>query len=80
MKPVETLSLVDLSQRLANELCQLSASLFMTYGEQGDVFRISDDEIQDSFLWGVHEKSVHLKEMAELLASRLFCSGEVHHE
>lgn len=71
MNHVETPSVADLSQQLANELCQLSAVLFMTYGESGEAFRMSSDEMQDFYLWGAYDKAEHLRTLAERLASRL---------
>lgn len=72
-------SLADLSQSLQIGLSQLSAMLVVTYGS--DNFRELADDVQDRFLWGLHDKAEALEQMAQALASALVqFRGEVSHD
>ncbi|RIX41517.1 MAG: hypothetical protein D3M94_19850 [Rhodocyclales bacterium GT-UBC] len=74
----ERQSLADLSQSLQIGLSQLSAMLVVTYGSES--FRELADDVQDRFLWGLHDKSEALEQMAEALTSALVrFRGEVSH-
>lgn len=74
----ERQSLADLSQSLQIGLSQLSAMLAVTYGSEN--FRELADDVQDSFLWGLHDKAESLEQTAQALASALVrFRGEVCH-
>ena len=70
----DTQTIAEFSQELSNELAQLSAMLFMTYGEAGMSLRCANDDIQDNFMWGASSRAELCSRMSTRLADFLVAS------
>ena len=47
---------IDLIDSIDASLKQLRAMLSMTYGQTGETFRRENDNLQDEYMWGCHDK------------------------
>lgn len=53
---------------LTEKATQLSALLLNTYGESGDPFRNTRDDIQDAYMWACSDMAREIKRLVDKLA------------
>lgn len=59
---------LTVSDQLSARLAQLTALLAMTRGEQGKVFRLMNDQWQDSFMWACGMMAIEAQELFGILS------------
>ena len=54
---------------LSKKTAQLSALLYMTYGEGGDAFRRVSDAFQDDYMWACADLASEVRVLSQKLAA-----------
>lgn len=65
----------DLANQITARQQQLSALLAMTYGEQGDAFRMLSTDLQDSYMWACEMIACEIQELTSLLQKHITVKG-----
>lgn len=65
----------DLANQITARQNQLAGLLAMTYGEQGDAFRMLSNDLQDSYMWACEMIASEIQELTSLLQKHITVKG-----